>query len=59
MKEGKEQAAQALMKGYEAIVAEEKKEAYHELVLKVFDDEKKDGMQQAIMDIISLLVKKE
>ena len=47
------------MKGYEEIVADEKKEIYHELVLKVFDDEKKGEMQQAMMDIISLLVKKE
>ena len=47
------------MKGYEEIVADEKKQTYHELVLKVFDEEKKDEMQQAIMDLISLVVKKE
>ena len=47
------------MKGYAEIIADEKKESYNELVLKVFDDEKKDEMQQAIMDLISLVMKRE
>lgn len=53
------QAAKILIQNYAEVVPEEKKASYNDLIPVIFDTEDKNGMQQAVFDLIALVVKKD